>query len=281
MKKEVLNQWKEQYVHMEVPKEVLTRMEQSIAKAKEDKKKMKQKKWMKNIGAGLAASLVIAALLPNISPDIALAMDKVPVLSGFVKVVTFGRYEFQDENHSLKAEIPRLEESGDAEKQINKEVVDYTNLALNEFYADQKSNAISSLDISYQVITDTDTWFTLKINVLETKASGYEMVKYYHIDKQTGTQMALSDLFTSDFDYISIISEDIKKQMIQEMESDKTKMYFLNSEMPETDFQQITSDQNFYFNKNGDLVIAFDEYEVAPGSMGAPEFIIPASLLNL
>ena len=27
--------------------------------------------------------------------------------------------------------------------------------------------------------------------------------------------------------------------------------------------------------KGDELVIAFDEYEVAPGSMGAPEFVIP------
>ena len=32
---------------------------------------------------------------------------------------------------------------------------------------------------------------------------------------------------------------------------------------------------DFYFNESGELVIAFDEYEVAPGYMGAPEFVIP------
>ena len=40
-------------------------------------------------------------------------------------------------------------------------------------------------------------------------------------------------------------------------------------------FQGITEQTNFYFNERGELVIAFDEYEVAPGSMGAPEFVIP------
>ena len=45
--------------------------------------------------------------------------------------------------------------------------------------------------------------------------------------------------------------------------------------MTEFNFQSITEQTNFYFNESGELVIAFDEYEVAPGYMGAPEFVIP------
>ena len=37
-------------------------------------------------------------------------------------------------------------------------------------------------------------------------------------------------------------------------------------------------DESFYFNEEGLLVIAFDEYEVAPGYMGAVEFTIPSSV---
>ena len=39
-------------------------------------------------------------------------------------------------------------------------------------------------------------------------------------------------------------------------------------------FQKIDGDQNFYINDQDQLVIVFDEYEVAPGSMGMPEFVI-------
>ena len=38
-------------------------------------------------------------------------------------------------------------------------------------------------------------------------------------------------------------------------------------------------DQHFYLNEEGQLVIVFDEYAVAPGSMGMPEFVIPSDLL--
>ena len=46
-------------------------------------------------------------------------------------------------------------------------------------------------------------------------------------------------------------------------------------DMPELNWQGIKEDQNFYFDAGGNLVIVFDEYEVAPGYMGSVEFEIP------
>ena len=36
--------------------------------------------------------------------------------------------------------------------------------------------------------------------------------------------------------------------------------------------------ERYYFNENGELVISFDEYEVAPGYMGAVTFTIPLNV---
>ena len=35
----------------------------------------------------------------------------------------------------------------------------------------------------------------------------------------------------------------------------------------------------FYFNKENDLVIPFDKYEVAPGYMGTSEFVVDKDLI--
>ena len=40
----------------------------------------------------------------------------------------------------------------------------------------------------------------------------------------------------------------------------------------------ITGEESYYFNENGELVISFDEYEVAPGYMGAVTFTIPLNV---
>lgn len=88
--------------------------------------------------------------------------------------------------------------------------------------------------------------------------------------------VTLEDLFVEGSDYISAISENIKTQMQEQMAANEGVIYFLdNDDMPEFNFQGITEQTNFYFNEKDELVIAFDEYEVAPGSMGAPEFVIP------
>lgn len=45
--------------------------------------------------------------------------------------------------------------------------------------------------------------------------------------------------------------------------------------MPGNEFHWIREDANFFFADNGNLVIRFDEYEVAPGAYGCPQFEIP------
>ncbi len=45
-------------------------------------------------------------------------------------------------------------------------------------------------------------------------------------------------------------------------------------------FKEISPQQNFYLNPEGKLVIAFNEYEVAPGSMGCPEFEMPDEIFK-
>ena len=40
------------------------------------------------------------------------------------------------------------------------------------------------------------------------------------------------------------------------------------------------SNYGYYINEFGELVIAFNKYDVAPGAMGAPEFTIPMGVLT-
>ena len=40
-------------------------------------------------------------------------------------------------------------------------------------------------------------------------------------------------------------------------------------------FTELSPDAKFYINGEGNVVIVFDEYEIAPGYMGFPEFEIP------
>ncbi len=76
-------------------------------------------------------------------------------------------------------------------------------------------------------------------------------------------------------DYITPISENIKEQMRQEIAEDDSKYYWLDDEIEEWNFQQITEETQFYLNENNHIVISFDEGDVAPMYMGVVTFEIP------
>ena len=66
--------------------------------------------------------------------------------------------------------------------------------------------------------------------------------------------------------------------MASQMAADDSVSYFYNSDMPEDDFKELTGDESFYFNEEGLLVIAFDEYEGCSRIYGRCGFTIPSSV---
>ena len=58
--------------------------------------------------------------------------------------------------------------------------------------------------------------------------------------------------------------------MKEQMEQEENVTYFIDD-----DIEIIHEDSNFYFNENKDLVIVYNKYDIAPGYMGCPEFVIP------
>ena len=77
--------------------------------------------------------------------------------------------------------------------------------------------------------------------------------------------------------YIESISENIRQQMVKEMEACKDGSIDYWVEKADEDLEPcylIHEDQNFYYNKAGEMVIAYDKYTVGSGAMGCPEFVV-------
>jgi anti-sigma-V factor rsiV len=238
------------------------------------------------IGIRTTAVLLLLAffILPNVSPEIAYAMQEIPVVDKIVRVITTYDFEKEDENHSESIRIPHMEaEDGMQEPLdvINEEVKKMTDEIIARFResAEELPDSHFDLLIDYETITNNENWFTLKIIITESAGTGSNAYRYYHIDKSRGEIVTLADIFDPDFDYVHIFSENIKQQMAQQMETDPDVIYWMYSDDKTFwGFYEIAPDQNFYFNQDGDLVIVFDKYEVAPGTMGYPEFVIPRTL---
>lgn len=300
-RQEQLDMLKKEYNEMEVPEEALEALQRGIQKAKQEKQaglsaRMRQKdnfrkagwQWKSAVRVVAAASVLALLIVPNVNPKIAEAVADVPVLNKVIDLVTIHHYqeEAADEKYAASVKTPELTAKGDAQLQssvgeINAEVVAYADRMIEQFQQEmEQQGGVYGLDITYNVVTDSEEWFALQINTVETVAGGAETVHYYNLDKLSGRYVLLADLFREDADYVTAISENIKEQMTHRMEVDENVVYDINCELPEDNFQQIAENQTFYRNQDGQLVIVFNEYEVAPGFMGCPEFVIGDAVLK-
>ena len=309
---EQLKQLKEEYENMTIPEAGRERLQAGIDRARMEKKRAEHAR-RRSAWTAVAAAAVVMIALPNTNVQIAHAMENIPLLGGFFRLVTVRQYNYSDENHDAEVELAQItygEDAGegasvgevaaapkgtavgsvegagqedavanlseDGMKEINQDMEATVEELIRQFEDTLSEEGYHGLHVTQEVVTDNAQYYTVKLSVLETEASGYEHNQFYTIAKQTGNVVTLEDLFAEGSDYISAISENIKTQMKEQMAADEGVIYFLdNDDMPEFNFQGITEQTNFYFNESGELVIAFDEYEVAPGSMGAPEFVIP------
>ena len=272
-----------------IPSAVREKIELALAKLPETEKDTKRKDAKLHVSlplrrfAAAAACLVFLTLflLPNISVNYAEAMEKIPVIGKIVKVVTIRNYFYSDENHKMDIKVPEIKEDGsEASVHINKDVDQMTSELMEQFYKDiEIAGGHGSLSVEYETVTDTESWFTLKLSVEETVGSSGKYFRYYHIDKRSGSIVQLGDMFTGE-SYQKILTEEIKKQMKERMEEDKTVVYWAEKDEFGIEFVKISGDRNFYWNKDGNLVIAFDKYEVGPGSSGEPEFVIEWDLIE-
>lgn len=245
--------------------------------------KFKSKSLQKFASIAACFLFISLAVLPNCSTAYAQALENVPVIGKIVKVVTIRNYFYSDGNHDMDIAVPKIENNkSPATAYINKDVDELTKILADKFNKDMEESGKkghSGIFVDYDVVTNNDKWFTLRMNVQESAASTNTYYKYYHIDKLSGQIVTLKDLFKTK-DFAEVLKDEIRRQMKAEMAKDSTKEYWIDNAEVGKDFIQLDDEQNFYWNDNGDLVIAFDKYEVGPGSMGTPAFTINKDIIE-
>ena len=68
--------------------------------------------------------------------------------------------------------------------------------------------------------------------------------------------------------------------MREQMAADDMKHYWVDDEIEGLNFKQITDETSFYLNEAGNIVISFNEGDVAPMYMGCVEFVIPNEVVG-
>ena len=293
MKQENLEALRSEYYKVKMTPEQLKGMEEQIMRAKQEKRKNRYLLAAVKAAAAVAAVFII---LPNTSAKVAYAMSGIPVVGRIVDAVTFRNYQYEDERHKADVEVPELVVTETAPQQeaektqalqktteeINKEIEEITNQIITEFQTElKKEEGYQDVVVKSEVLATTEKYFALKLICYQAAGSGAEWNYFYTVDLDTGMRIALKDLFVDGADYIDIISENIKEQMREQMAADDSVMYWLDDEeVPEWNFKQITDETSFYVNQNDEVVIAFNEGDVGPMSMGCVEFVIPSEILK-
>ncbi|MFG6324087.1 MAG: RsiV family protein [Lachnospiraceae bacterium] len=253
----------------------------------------KQSALIKFLPVAAAAVIGIFIILPNTSATIAHAMEQIPVIGSLVKVVTFRDYEYESDRNMADIEVPEikpelatqdnaLQENLDrTTAEINAEIQTITDNLIKEFEDNLKSEGgYQDVVVKSEVLATTPDYFTLKLICYQGAGSGYQWNYFYTIDLKTGERLKLKDIFKEGADYITPISENIKLQMQERMDADENVYYWLNDEIEEWNFKAITDETSFYLNEKGNVVIGFNEGDVAPMYMGTVEFEIPADVLD-
>ena len=273
-RREPMEMWKEEYDQIPVPQEARDRIEAGIMRARLEKKRSDRMKNMKRTGVTAAALVLTFGIAVNASPVVAQAMDGIPVIGSIARVVTIRNYnESTDNGMMADISVPQIDGNVAANVEMDayaKELIArYEKEVVAQLGQEEGHYALES---SYEVVSDNDKYVSIRINTVETMASGAEFVKIFTVDKATGQTVSLKDYLNSP-EKLEAVSQNIKDQMAAQMAEDEGKVYFTEGEVG--GFTGLTGDENFYLNEAGELVIVFGEYEVAPGYMGTVSFTIP------
>ena len=292
---ELLTDLKRQYTAQVLPPMLEERIRESMKKEfqEEQTKRPLQSSFLRGIYKGLgaaAAALAVITVLANAHPATAKAMQDIPILGPLAQLLTFRTYA--DSQYGIEAhiEIPQLDSlQSPARENLQNAVDAYVQslIALHEesvaaaqdAYAqnpaimEESQTAHQSLDTACTVLAETEDMFCLGMTTDLVMAGASESSRHFVLDKRTGQLLTLSDLFLSDSSFGDVLSTEVKRQMDEKSAMDETLSYF-----PED--VSIGSSQDFYITQDGQLVLCFDEYAVAPGYMGALDFIIPTQAIE-
>lgn len=272
-----------------IPEELDLVVQRAIKEGKKSEKRMiNMKRLTKNIGATAAALSIGFIGMANFSPTFAKSMSDLPIIGDIVNVVTFTQFNYQEDTYNATLTAPVIEglKDKDLEETLNSKYAK-ENKALFEQFEKEVASLESftegghlGVDSGFIIKTNNDQILSIARYVVNTVGSSSTTMTYDTIDKENEILLTLPSLF-KDSSYVELISDNIKTQMRERMETDKDLVYWIKGDPDAIDgFDQISPDQAFYISDAGKLVISFDKYAVSPGFMGVQEFEIPTEVIQ-
>lgn len=285
MKNDKIDKLKENYNNVEIPKELDDVINDAFNESENKKLENNKKDWRRNMKnmkkwyvSAAAVGLIIVSV--NASSTFAKSLENIPVIGNIIRVVNFNNYRIDKDGMDVSISLPEVSsDSKDLEYKLNKEFEKEGKEAYKKYEAEvaklekEGKTTHKSAEMWSETVAENAKTVSVAIYNTETEASAATSRKIYNIDKKDKTILTLEGMFGNN-DYVDVLSKNILSQMKERTKKDSNDVYFVDNTF------KIKKDQPFYINDKGELVICFDEYEVAPGSAGLVEFVIPSNVVS-
>ena len=236
--------------------------------------------WGKQVS--IAASILFGVFVTtlNVNAQFATAVSKVPIIGEVAQLFHFSHKEEITDTYELQANIPQINLMEDTmytqkvnqaiENEINQLMIDAkerSKVYKEAFLATggkEEDFLPLQMSVDYSVKYSGNGIVSFGIDHFESFAAAYNDKYFYNLDLVNNKAITLEEIFGSEYE--EMINKEVKKQMKERTENEGA-VYFEG-------FKGIGENQDFYINPYGKIVIVFEKYEVAPGSMGIQEFVM-------
>ena len=274
---------KESYDNIPIPSQLPDRVQAGIRAGKEqyrNRRRQARRRWM---ATAACFCLVLAGL--NLSPTLASAAAKVPVLGGLFQVLTFADYDKSADGIHYDVSVPAVEADGALAEQVNAAIQEKVGLHLaraqqdwddyrEAFFAtggteEQWGGREMDVIIDYDIKSQTEDRVSFTVTFAEGWVSAYEERYCYNLDFTEGRDLTLRDFLGED--WVAVCNADIQRQIDGSRDADGFTYFFAPDE---GGFTSVDEDTSFYVREDGAVVVCFPEYSIAAGAAGSPEFVI-------
>jgi hypothetical protein len=228
---------KDIYDAIEVPQE-LDETVRVAARSASRKPRPVRRHAVRYTACAAAACMVLFVTALNTIPAFASGLSEIPVIGRLAQVLTFAEYE---------AKQLYLENGGKEDEYM-----------------------IPEINIDYRLHCNNGSAVSFVLIKSETHASYYEEQYYYNIDLETGKELSLRDLLGPN--YKELVRQLVRQQIEERREKDPDAYFYSEEELAL--FGMTLDDPGFYLNEQGNVVVVYPKYEIAPGYMGIQEFEI-------
>lgn len=279
--KTVIRNFSKQYRQQTLPEDLHT---QVIDLFHKEKRKYSWRRFRNHTAQSALALALTFILAVNLFPGVGEAASVLPGFDKLVQLVTLQTLTAKKENSQIAIDVPKIETATPTEvaNALNQK---YLKEAQAEFQQVKKQffdGSRVSVTGDFEKVVDDSRFLVVKRTLTQIQGSSATTTQYDTIDKKLNVVVSLPLIFKNE-DYLSIISEEIKQQMNEQMQADPNQIYWSEATDQPTDvqpFNQIKPNQTFYINAKHQLTITFAQGEVAPYYMGTPEFVIPTKIIQ-